>query len=184
MEKKNRYILNMGLAFDEDGAMKKLSQMAKEGWILEEMSLFKYKLVKFQPKEIDYSMDYKELSENDNEYFQLFESSGWQHICSYGAFHFFAATPGTVPIYTDKENYLSKYKSSKHGYKKAAIISLAMIVVIILIKFLLGNRIEGIIIKNVMFIIFTISLVIATPSVMVSVAFYIKDKRILKKILK
>ena len=39
MEKKNKYIMNLGLAFDEDRAMKKLSQMAKEGWILEEMSL-------------------------------------------------------------------------------------------------------------------------------------------------
>ena len=31
----------------------------------------------------------KVLSENDNEYFELFQSSGWEHMCSYGAFHFF-----------------------------------------------------------------------------------------------
>jgi hypothetical protein len=30
--------------------MKKLSQKAKEGWILEEMSLFRYKLEKSKPK--------------------------------------------------------------------------------------------------------------------------------------
>ena len=41
MEKKNSYIMNMGLAFDEDRAMKKLSQKAKEGWILKEMSIRK-----------------------------------------------------------------------------------------------------------------------------------------------
>ena len=92
MEKKNRYILNMGLAFDEDRAMKKLSQRAKEGWILEEMSLFRYKLVKGQPKEIVYSMDYKELVENDNEYFELFQSSGWEHMCSYGALSFLCSS--------------------------------------------------------------------------------------------
>ncbi|MBU3092834.1 DUF2812 domain-containing protein [Clostridium sp. CM028] len=71
MEKKNRYILNMGFAFDEDRAMKKLCQRAKEGWILKEMSGFRYKLVKGEPREIVYSMDYKELSENDNEYFEF-----------------------------------------------------------------------------------------------------------------
>ncbi|MBU3159973.1 hypothetical protein KPL37_09435 [Clostridium frigoris] len=42
MEKKNKYILNMGLAFDEDRVLKKLRQMAKEGWILEKMSLIRY----------------------------------------------------------------------------------------------------------------------------------------------
>ena len=40
-------------------------------------------------------------------------------------YHFFAAPPETVPIYTEKENYLSKYERSKDGYKKAAIISMA-----------------------------------------------------------
>lgn len=184
MEKKNRYILNMGLAFDEDRVMKKLSRMAKKGWILKEMSLSRYKLVKGEPKEIVYSVDYKELGENDNEYFELFQSSGWEHMCSYGPYHFFSAPPETVPIYTDKENYLSKYESSKYGYKKAAIISLAMIVVITLIEFLLGNKIEGIIIKNIMFIIFLISVAIAAPSVMVCISFFQKEKRILKKIIK
>ncbi|MGV8982993.1 DUF2812 domain-containing protein [Clostridium sp.] len=181
MERKNRYILNMGLAFDEDRLMKKLSRMAKEGWILKEMSLSRYKLVKDQPKEIVYSVDYKELSKSDNEYFELFQRSGWEHMCSYGPYHFFSASPKTVPIYTDKENYLSKYESSKHWYKKAAIISLAMIVVIILIEFLLRSKIERIIIKNIMFVIFLISVGIAAPSVMVCIAFFQKEKRILNK---
>ena len=56
-----------------------------------------------------------------------------------------------------------------------------MIVVIILIKVLLESKIEGIIIKNMMFIIFTISVAIAAPSVMVCLLFYLKEKRILKK---
>jgi hypothetical protein len=103
MKKENKYIMNMGLAFDEDRAMKKLSRMAKEGWILKEMSLSRYKLVKGKPKEIVYSMDYKELSKDDNEYFEVFQSSGWEHMCSFGAYHFFSAPPETVPIYTEKE---------------------------------------------------------------------------------
>lgn len=113
MGNKYRYLINMGLAFDEERAMTKLSKMAKEGWILEEMSLLRYKLVKREPIELVYSMDYKQLDKNENEYFELFKSSGWKHMCSYGPFHFFSASPNTVPIYTDKESYLSKYKCSK-----------------------------------------------------------------------
>jgi len=126
-------------------------------------------------------VDYKQLSENDNEYFELFQSSRWEHMCSYGPYHFFSAPRETVPIYTDKDNYLSKYESSKHGYKKAAIMSLTMIIVITLIKFLLGSKVEGIIIKNVMFIIFLISVTIAAHSVMVCISFLQKEKRILNK---
>jgi len=180
MEKKNRYIINMGLAFDEDRAMKKLSQMAKKGWILEEMSTFRYKLVKGEPREIVYSIDYKKLDKNGDEYFELFQSSGWEHMCSYGDFHLFSAPPKTVPIYTEKENYLSKYKSLKDGYKKAATISILMIGLVILIEFVLGSRIKGTIIKNILGIISISSVAIAAPSLMVSIAYYLKEKRILK----
>lgn len=181
MEKKNRYIMNMGLAFDEERAMKKLSQRAKEGWILKEMSLFRYKLVKDKPKEIVYSMDYKELGKNDNEYFELFQSSGWDHMCSYGPYHFFAAPPQTVPIYTEKESYLNKYESSRNVYKKTTIISIVMLIAVNLLEVLLGNRIEGRIFKNIMLIIGTILVALAVPSLMVSIAYYLKEKRILKK---
>lgn len=181
MENKNRYIMNMGLAFDEERAMKKLSQRAKEGWILKEMSLLRYKLVKGQPKEIVYSMDYKKLGENTEEYFELFQSSGWEHMCSYGDFHFFSALPETVPLYTEKENYLSKYESSNSGYKKVAIISVAMLIVVTLIELLLGSKIEVTIVKNILVIIGIILVAIAVPSLMVSVAYYLKEKRILKK---
>lgn len=180
MEKKNSYIMNMGLAFDEERAMKKLSQKAKEGWLLEEMSLFRYKLVKSKPKEIVYSMDYKVLSKNDNEYFELFKSSGWEHMCSYGAFHFFSAQPETVPIYTEKETYLSKYESSKDGYKKTAIISIVILIFVNLIEVLLASKLEGAIMKNILFFIGIISVAIAVPSIMVSIAFTLKEKRVLK----
>jgi len=180
MDKKNNYIMNMGLAFDEDRAMEKLCQKAKEGWILEEMSLFRYKLVKSKPKEVVYSMDYKVLSENDNEYFELFQSSGWEHMCSYGAFHFFSAPPETVPIYTEKETYLSKYESSREGYKKTAILSIAVLFFVNLIEVLLISKIEGTIMKNILFFIGIISVTIAVPSIMVSIAYALKEKRILK----
>ena len=180
MEKKNRYILNLGFAFDEERAMKKLGLMAKEGWILEEMSLFKYKLVKSQPKEIVYSMDYKKLDGDGDEYFELFQSSGWENMCSYGDFHFFCAPPETVAIYTDKENYLDKYKSLKDGYKKTAIISILMLSLVILIEIVLGSKIERKFIKNMLGITGTILGIIALPSLLVSITYHFKEKRIIK----
>lgn len=181
MEKKNRYILNMGLAFDEDRAMKKLCLRAKEGWILDEMSLLSYKLVKGKPKELVYAIDCKKLGENGDEYFQLFQNSGWEHMCSYGDFHCFSAPPETVPIYTEKENYLNKYKSQKEGYKKVTTISILMLIVVTLIELVLGGRIEEKIIKNTMGIISIICVALAAPSLMVCIAFYLKERRILKK---
>ena len=181
MEKKNRYILNMGLAFDEDRIMKKLSRMAKEGWILEGMSLIRYKLIKGQPRDLVYSMDCKDLGTDADEYFELFQSSGWEYVCSYGPFHFFCASPETVPIYTEKENYLNKYKSSKEGCKKAANISILLLIILVLIEFLLGSKIEGKAIKNIMGIISIILVIIGVPSLMVSVAYSIKEKRVLNK---
>ena len=178
MGKKYRYILNMGLAFDEDRAMNKLGEMAKEGWILEEMSLFRYRLMKGQPKELIYSMDYKQLGENTDEYFQMFEGSGWKHMCSYGPYHFFSASPNTVPIYTEKENYLSKYESSKQGYKKIAIANILPLVIIIILQFLLRDIIDGTIVENILFMLGGISAALAAPSIMVIIAYYIKEKRI------
>lgn len=184
MEKKNSYIMNMGFAFDEDRAMRKLSQRAKEGWILKEMSGFRYKLVKGQPKEIVYSMDYKELNKNDNEYFELFQSSGWEHMCSYGPFHFFSASPETVPIYTEKENHISKYERVKGMCKKAAIVSTVILVFVTVIEFLLVSKIEVTMMKNQMLlvsaIIEIITVLIAVPSLMMCIAYYLKEKRILK----
>ena len=180
MKKKYKYILNMGLAFDEERLIKRLSKMAKEGWILQKMTLFRYKLVKGQPKDIVYSMDYNKLDKNDTEYFQLFENSGWQHMCSYGPFHFFSASPGSIPLYTDKENYLNKYTNPRKVYKNTAVISLSLIILVAIIQTLLGNKISGTVMEKILLVIGMLSGVLAAPSSMVAIAFHRREKRILK----
>ena len=43
------------------------------------------------------------MENNDlDEYLSIFESSDWKYICSYEGYHFFKASKGTKPIYTDK----------------------------------------------------------------------------------
>jgi hypothetical protein len=183
MRNEFRYLINRGFAFEEDKAMKKLSQMAREGWVLKEMTSLRYKLVKDERKELIYSMDYKQLGKDEKEYFELFDSSGWKHMCSYGPFHFFSAAPGAVPIYTDKENYLSKYTDSKKGYFKAFIISLLILLVNIFIQINLFDNLHG---RSAKFafliseIIGVVSAAIVLPSLMVCIAFLIRERKVMK----
>ena len=61
----------MGLAFDEERTLKKLNSLAKEGWILDKLTLWRgYRLRRGEPQELVYSMD-----------FEMFEMSGWKYIC-------------------------------------------------------------------------------------------------------
>ena len=126
-------------------------------------------------------MDYKKISKDDNEYFELFRSSGWEHMCSNGPFHFFSSSPEAVPIYTEKENYLSKYESIKTQCNKTAIISVSILVVVNIIGFLLGSKVQGSLVKNIVAILSIFSIVVALPSLMVSIAYYVNEKRVLKK---
>jgi hypothetical protein len=183
MKNEYKYLLNMGLAFDEDKAMKKLSKMAREGWVLKEMTSLRYKLVKDEPKELIYSMDYKKLDKDEKEYFELFDSSGWKHRCSYGPFHFFSAAPGAVPIYTDKENYLSKYTNSKKVYFKAFLVSLVILLFNIFIQTALFDNLYGGAAKFAFLISEIIGLVsaaIVVPSLMVCIAFLVKERKVMK----
>lgn len=177
MSKEFKYIMNMGLAFDEDRVMKKLSKMAKEGWILEEMTGFRYKLVKDEPTDLVYTMDYKKMDGNEREYFDLFKSCNWKHMCSYGDFHFFAAPSGEVPIYTDKKSYLEKYSSYKKGCKKSIYATGLVFLAAFILEFMLGSEIEGSIISYVLLLITVFSVIILVPSIMMFVAFSFKEKK-------
>lgn len=174
---KYRYLMNRGLAFDEERTMRKLSEMAREGWVLEEMSLFRYKLIQGEPKELIYSMDYKKVDKDEKEYFQFFEVSGWTHMCSYGPYHFFSAAPGTVPIYTDKKTYLSKYMDTKNIYLKTLLISLLILLLALFIQITMGSELYGTPLFGILFIIGAASLMIVVPSLMVYVAYLIRERK-------
>lgn len=118
--KKVKYIPSGGLAFFEEKEMKKLSDYAKEGWILEKFAVLGYTLRKGESKNIDYSLDYQK--EADDEYFAFFEVAGWSHVCSAGnEIHIFSAPTGTKPIYTDRPTTVEKYEREKKQMGKAAL---------------------------------------------------------------
>lgn len=111
-----RYLWNWGLAFDEDRLLRKLESMAKEGWMLDRMTTLRYRLVKAEPQNLSYAMDYKKVKqEEEAEYFAVFAESDWKHACSLQGFHFFFAKPDAVPIHTDQVTKMEKYSGYKRG---------------------------------------------------------------------
>jgi len=131
---KIKYVMIRGLAFSEESDMKKLSDYAKQGWILEGISGgFLYKLRKDTPQDLVYSLDYQ--TEADEEYFSLFKEAGWKKVVSVeNQMHIFSAQTGTKPIYSDGPSEIDKYIRLKNAMKRGAIYSsIAGIVLIALL---------------------------------------------------
>ncbi|HCX65598.1 MAG TPA: DUF2812 domain-containing protein [Eubacteriaceae bacterium] len=152
MSKKKKYVVMGGFAFAEESDMKKLKRYAREGWILDgvSMPILSYRLLKGSPEDLEFSVDYQ--TEVDQDYFQLFESAGWKHVCSIsGEIHIFSAPEGTKPIYTDTSTELEKIETVQKDLKKASIYGLAVFLAIVLANLLLSF--EG--------IVYYISIVIA-----------------------
>ncbi|KRD99332.1 hypothetical protein ASE46_13695 [Bacillus sp. Root239] len=129
--KKTKYIMSGGTAFAEQEDLQKLSDYAKKGWLLDRMVFFGYSLKKEEPQDLIYSLDFQKHA--DDEYFMLFEETGWQHVCTTGhATHIFSAPRGTKPIYSDIETIIDKYKREKHFVGKAALSILVAMVFLLL----------------------------------------------------
>ena len=120
---KSKYVMIEGIAFNEEGDMKKLSKYASQGWILESIvGGFFYKLKKDKPQNIVYSLDYQ--TEVNEEYFNIFKEAGWKHVISVAKqMHIFSAEEGTKPIYSDKETQIDKYEDVRLRTGKASLYS-------------------------------------------------------------
>lgn len=157
--KKTKYVPSGGLAFFEEKDMKKLSNYAKEGWILEDFALLGYKLRKGKPMNIEYSLDYQKQA--DEEYFLIFKEAGWSHVCSVGdEIHLFSAPTGTKPIYSDKPTTIEKYEREKKQMGKTALPLFISTFVFLLLSLLSKYGWLPDIIGTIMWILGTISLVI------------------------
>ncbi|MFE8700070.1 DUF2812 domain-containing protein [Cytobacillus sp. FJAT-54145] len=117
--KKTKYILCWGLAFSEERDMKRLGNYAKDGWFLEKLTPFGYRLKRGKPQQIEYSLDYQ--NNPDQEYFLFFKETGWFHVCSIGEeIHIFQAPSGTKPIYSDQSTKIEKYAREQRQIAKVA----------------------------------------------------------------
>ncbi|MBK3494235.1 DUF2812 domain-containing protein [Viridibacillus sp. YIM B01967] len=130
MKQSTKYMMSDGLAFSEKRDLKRLQKKSKEGWHLFSFLPMGYNLQKGEPKELQYSVDYRHLQDGeDQEYFELFEMAGWNHVCSEVGIHFFVAPMGTQPIYTDVESQIDKVQRlSKNVYMTAVFFVLMTVV--------------------------------------------------------
>ena len=177
MGKEYKYMINEGVAFSEDKMMKKLSDRAKEGWLLERATIMSFKLKKGEPQNLIYSMDCNNPKDSDKEYFELFEKSGWTHVCSLEEMHFFTAKEGTVPIYTEKDIEIEKYEDIRKFCMIALPPSVLVLVASIMTAAHYGKVLDNTIWFYVVVVVALLSVMIAVPSFMVAVALYLRARK-------
>lgn len=139
MSKDRKSFMSGGLAFAEEEDMQKLSDLAKEGWILDSFKYLSYQLKKSEPQDLVYCVDFNFDKKDLQSYFEIFEDSDWEHVCSYDGYHFFKAPPGTVPIYTDEYTKNLKYKKLYKLLDKNSKYMLILALVLGLMSYALGN---------------------------------------------
>ncbi|WP_077602365.1 DUF2812 domain-containing protein [Oceanobacillus sojae] len=111
--KQTKYMMSSGTAFSEEKDMKKLRRLSLKGWHVSGFKFMGYILEKGESSDYIYNLDYRSLEEDEEEeYFDLFSSSGWSHVATEAGIHLFRAEPGTKPIYSDRDTTAEKYKSS------------------------------------------------------------------------
>lgn len=174
-----RYLWNWGLAFDETRLLKRLEDLAEEGWLLDNMTTFRYRLRKATPSRLRYAMDYRRLqAEEEAEYFAIFEEEGWEPVCSLQGFHFFSASPESVAIHTEQATKREKYS----GFQRVCFLSMLLSGAGVLMLLLLG-RIDALAFLGrgepyAMAILLTVAAAVFVPSVMMSVAYWHRMRKI------
>ena len=112
------------LPFDYEYLEEKFRNMAKDGWILEDVGTFFWKFRKGAPCDMKYSVVYfpnasaydPDESDLKKEFAQFCEGTGWKRVCGKGKMQIYANDdPGAVPIDTDEEIKYSSIKRSMAG---------------------------------------------------------------------
>ncbi|MCS0670283.1 DUF2812 domain-containing protein [Cytobacillus firmus] len=167
---KKTYKISNGLAFFEQKDLQMLREKAAEGWMVESFKGGLYTFTKSGPKDVIFSIDYHELTpEDEEEYCELFAAAGWTHVYSHTGIHLFKAVPGTPPIYSDAA---SKTDQVKRSAKPVYIVTIAaLLFTIITLAFM--KLAEGSL-HQAGKIGFFISIVLFIPMIMTSMALFIQ----------
>ncbi len=91
----------------EEKEIKWLGDMSAQGWHLKKRGFLSYWFNKGEEKEYVYKYDFKLSTAKDyDEYRQIFEDSGWEHIDEFANWHYFRCEKGSgaKDIYTDTES--------------------------------------------------------------------------------
>ncbi len=113
-----------------------LSDMAKEGLILDKIGLFA-RFIQSEPQDIQYRIDVsfeQELSDEDKE---IYENTGWDYVTTYGKFNVFSSpkSRNAEEIHTDLQEQSYTLKGLDKMYKMNLIFLLLFIIFIIASNF-------------------------------------------------
>jgi hypothetical protein len=90
-----------------------LSEMAANGWLLEDYCFIVYRFSSGVPRRFIYRIDFKSTPKNDlEEYINLFTSSGWEHITTAANWQYFRIPERdfTTDIYSDAASKIEKFR--------------------------------------------------------------------------
>ena len=97
----------------EEKEIKWLENMSLQGWHLMKRGYLTYCFEKGERQEYIYSYDYKLTTAKDyDEYRQIFEDIGWEHIVAYANWHYFRCKKGEKPqeMYNNVESKIGRLK--------------------------------------------------------------------------
>ena len=87
-----------------------LRKMHQQGWALQKYNVM-YRFKKTEPKDVvykaDFRLEYKDSTEKQKEYIEIYEMCGWKHVTSFAKWNYFCKEveeENELPdIYSDKE---------------------------------------------------------------------------------
>lgn len=166
--RKSKYIMSGGLAFFEESDMEKLRKKSMQGWHIKKFSFFGYRLERGAPTDFIYTIDYYLLKEEEQEeYFDLFQVAGWEHVCTEHNMHIFRAPKGTKPIYSDSNTKEEKYNRLLKSWRNGSIVLLSLFIIFLI----LTSNTMGML-RKIGSIGLTLSSVLLVPCIMTYIAIF------------
>ncbi|MFP7478238.1 DUF2812 domain-containing protein [Terribacillus saccharophilus] len=172
--RQKKYVSSGGLAFSEKKDMQKLSKQAAKGWHLQDFAFMGYRLVRGEPKQVQYMIDYRTLDgTEEQEYLEMFEHVGWTLVCSSYGMYIFEAPIDAAPIYTDADTKQDKLKRASSFIPKMALITTIMT----LVSFWISQETNS----RTISVISLLLLIVAVCSIAMTVSFSFRMLKLMKK---
>lgn len=172
--RQKKYVSSGGLAFSEKEDMRKLAKQAAKGWHLQDFAFMGYRLVRGEPKQVQYMIDYRTLDEaEEQEYLETFDHAGWRLVCSSYGMYIFEASADVAPIYTDVDTKQDKLKRASSFIPKMALVTTLLTI----ISFQISQETNSKIAAIICFLLFVITIC----SIAMTVSFSFRMLRLMRK---
>lgn len=108
-------VVKFYMVWQNDREEKWLREMSLKGWSLQKARLGIYTFEKIEPADYIYKLDYPGAIPNLDEYYSIFQDSGWEPVTRLFGWHYFRVMAennvATHDIYSDVDSKIKKYHS-------------------------------------------------------------------------